>query len=281
MDTAATEDQTGSLTEEQIRDWKQDGYLHLKGLLTSDEVRELTDVVDQMHAKHLEQPDAEPHHDFDQRNVMEENDIFVGMMDHPATFSIVLELMGPYIGLGMSEVIVRPKNLNGKGRLHTDGGQAMRQIRVSDDSIPLQIKLQYFLTDVPAPNMGNFTLVPGSHRHLFPESGFEEGPNIPEAVQMCAESGDVAIFTHSLWHGYVPNHSEVPRKSLIYCYIQQFLRPYDFERPSQELLKRCTPRQRRLIGDIGEWHFGSYFYSPTDQVDLMKGSQEENDQPTE
>ena len=37
-------------TEEQIRDWKQDGYLHLKGLLTSDEVRELTDVLDRMPA---------------------------------------------------------------------------------------------------------------------------------------------------------------------------------------------------------------------------------------
>lgn len=277
MQTVVSENQTGVLTEEQTRYWEQNGYLHLNGILSSDEIHKLTDVVDQMHAEHLEQPEAEPHHDFDQRNVMEENDIFVDMMDHPATFPIVLELMGPFIGLGMSEIIVRPKNLNGKGRLHTDGGQAMRQIRVSEDSIPLQIKLQYFLTDVPEPNMGNFTLVPGSHRSLFPEGGFEEGPYIPEAVQICAESGDVAIFTHSLWHGYVPNHSELPRKSLIYCYVQQFLRPYDFQRPSLELLERCTPRQRRLIGDIGEWHFGSYFYSPTDQVDLMNGCQMEND----
>lgn len=157
MNTVASEDQTNALTEEQIRNWKQDGYLHLKGLLTSDEVRVLTDVVDRLHTEHLNQPEAESHHDFDQRNVMEEDDIFVGMMDHPATFPIVLELMGPYIGLGMSEIIVRPKNVNGKGILHTDGGQAMRQIRVSDDSIPLQIKLQYFLTDVLEPNMGNFT----------------------------------------------------------------------------------------------------------------------------
>ena len=277
METVVTESQTSVLTEEQTCHWKQNGYLLLKGILSPDKVRNLTIVVDQMHAEHLKQPEAEPHADFDQRNVMEENNIFVDMMDHPTTFQVVLELMGPYIGLGMSEVIVRPKDLKAKGRLHTDGGQAMRQIRVSEDSIPLQIKLQYFLTDVPEPNMGNFTLVPGSHKRLFPESGFEEGPNIPEAVQLCAESGDVAIFTHSLWHGYVPNHSEVPRKSLIYCYVQQFLRPYDFERPSPELLDRCTPRQRRLIGDIGDWHYGSYFYSPTDQVDLMKGCQRQND----
>ena len=154
MDTTATENQTSVLTEEQTCHWKQNGYLLLRGILSSDEIHKLTDIVDQMRAEHLEQPDAEPHHDFDQRNVMEENDIFVGMMDHPVTFPIVLELMGPYIGLGMSEVIVRPKNLNNKGRLHTDGGQAMRQIRVSEDSFPLQIKLQYFLTDVPRSKHG-------------------------------------------------------------------------------------------------------------------------------
>ena len=109
MQTVVTDNQTSVLTEEQTCHWKQNGYLLLKGLLSPDEVRNLTDVVDQMHAEHLKQPEAEPHADFDQRNVMEENDIFVDMMDHPTTFQVVLELMGPYIGLGMSEVIVRPK----------------------------------------------------------------------------------------------------------------------------------------------------------------------------
>ena len=82
MDTAVTEIQSNALTEEQTCHWKQNGYLLLKGLLSSDEISNLTDVVNQMHAEHLNQPDAEPHHDFDQRNVMEEDDIFVGMMDH-------------------------------------------------------------------------------------------------------------------------------------------------------------------------------------------------------
>ena len=153
----------------------------------------------------------------------------------------------------MSEVIVRPTDPEGKGLLHTDGGQAMRQIRVSESSLPFQIKLQYFLTDLPEPDMGNFTVVPGSHNRPFPEGGFEEGPYISDALPLCVEAGDMAIFPHAMWHGFVANRSDKPRKSLIYCYVHQCMRAFDFEKPSPELLERCTPRQRRLIGDIGEW----------------------------
>ncbi len=267
------EGQESVLTDTQKQQWKEDGYLVLKGILSSEEVENLTAVVDQMYADHLEQPDVKPDAGLDRRNVMEDHDIFVGLMDHPVTFPIVLELMSPYIHLSMSEVIVRPTDPEGKGLLHTDGGQAMRQIRVSESSLPFQIKFQYFLTDLPEPDMGNFTVVPGSHNRLFPDGGFEDGPYIPEALPLCVEAGDMAIFPHAMWHGFVANRSDKPRKSLIYCYVHQCMRAFDFERASPELLERCTPRQRRLVGDIGGWKAGSYFYSPPDQVEVMLGNE--------
>ena len=267
------EGQESVLTDKQKKQWKEDGYLVMKGILSSAEVENLTAVVDQMYEDHLQQPDVKPDAGLDRRNVMEDHDIFVGLMDHPATFPIVLELMSPYIHLSMSEVIVRPTDPEGKGLLHTDGGQAMRQIRVSESSLPFQIKFQYFLTDLPEPDMGNFTVVPGSHNRLFPDGGFEEGPYISEALPLCVEAGDMAIFPHAMWHGFVANRSDKPRKSLIYCYVHQCMRAFDFEKPSPELLDRCTPRQRRLVGDIGEWKAGSYFYSPPDQVDVMLGNE--------
>ncbi len=267
------EGQESVLTDKQKQQWREDGYLVLKGILSSEEIETLTTVVDKMYADHLEQPDVKPDAGLDRRNVMEDHDIFVDLMDHPTTFPIVLELMSPYIHLSMSEVIVRPTDPEGKGLLHTDGGQAMRQIRVSESSLPFQIKLQYFLTDLPEPDMGNFTVVPGSHNRLFPDGGFEEGPYIPEALPLRVEAGDMAIFPHAMWHGFVANRSDKPRKSLIYCYVHQCMRAFDFEKPSSELLERCTPRQRRLVGDIGEWKAGSYFYSPPDQVEVMLGNE--------
>jgi hypothetical protein len=265
--------ETGLLTAEQKYQWSEDGFLILKGALTVEEVARLTQVVDQMYEAHLRKPDVKPEAGMDRRNVMEENPLFVELMDHPATFPLVLELVGPYIQLSMSEVIVRPPNPEGGSLLHTDGGQAMRQIRLADESLPLQIKIQYFLSEVDAPDSGNFTIVPGSHKRVFPEGGVEGGPYIADAVQLNVQAGDAAVFPHSLWHGYVTNRSERTRKSLIYCYSQQCFRCFDYEKSSPELLARCTPRQRRLIGDIGQWTYGSYFYSPADQVALMRGEE--------
>ena len=178
----------------------------------------------------------------------------------------------------MSEAIVRPPNPEFKGYIHTDGGQAMQQIRVSETSRQLQLKIQYFLTDVAAPNSGNFTLMPGSHLRPYPEEGLAEGPHAPGAVQLCVEAGDAALFGHSLWHGVAPNLSHQSRKTLIYCYSQHCFRPFDYQQPSDALLARCTPRQRRLLGDLGQdWRPGAYFYSPKDQIELVMGAQEETD----
>ncbi len=259
------------LTEEQRRQWAIDGYLVLKGVLSRPEIDRLIREVDQLHRKHLLQnKDADRKKGIDRRNVMEDSDVFVGLIDHPATFGVVLDLMGPHIQLSMSEAIVRPPNPDFKGYIHTDGGQAMRHIRVTETSWPLQLKIQYFLTDVKKPYRGNFTLFPGSHLRPYPEGETPITAETPGAVQVCVEAGDAAIFSHSLWHGVSPNLSNRPRKTVIYCYSQMCFRTFDFEKPTPELLKRCTPRQKRLLGDLGyEWKQGAYFYSPPDQVEMI------------
>ena len=101
--------------------------------------------------------------------------------------------------------------------------------------------------------------MPGSHNRTFPETGVKDGPYIPEAVQLRVKAGDAAVFPHALWHGVASNRSEQPRKTLIYCYSHQCFRPFDYEKASPELLERCTPRQRRLIGDIGQVETGVVF----------------------
>ena len=263
----------GILTKEQDKQWQEEGYLVLRSVLSPEEVQALLATVDEMDAEFREGENVTDDSLFDKRNVMEDKDIFVDLMDHPVTFPIVRELMGDFIQLSMSEVIVRPSNPKDKGYLHTDGGQAMQTVRVSGTSSPLQVKIHYFLTDLEDPDSGNFTVVPGSHNRAFPVEGIKDGPYIPEAVQLCVKAGDAAVFPHALWHGVVANRSEQARKTLIYCYSHQCFRPFDYEKASVELLERCTPRQRRLIGDIGEWKPGSYFYSPGDQEKLIDGQE--------
>ena len=58
---------------------------------------------------------------------------------------------------------------------HTDAGPSLQRIRVTEDSLALNFKIQFFLTDMKKKNLANFCLVPGSHKISFPESGFSRG----------------------------------------------------------------------------------------------------------
>ena len=98
------------------------------------------------------------------------------------------------------------------------------------------------------------------------------GPNSPGAVQLNGKAGDCYIFSHALWHGPAPNNSGNGRKTLLYNYCQMFMRCYDFEK-IPETAERATPRQRRLLGDLGyEFRPGSYFYVPEDQSEVIMQS---------
>ncbi len=52
--------ETSILTDDQKRQWTEDGYLLLKGVLSPHEVKNLAAAVDKMYAEHLKQPDAHP-----------------------------------------------------------------------------------------------------------------------------------------------------------------------------------------------------------------------------
>lgn len=260
------------LTEEQKQQWAIDGYILLKGVLSTQESGNLRREVDRLHRRFvLNKAGANPKSGLDRRNILPDGDAFIHLIDHPAAFDVILELMGPYIQLSMAEAVVRPPNPGHKGFIHTDGGQALRHIRVTETSWPLQIKIQYFLTDVRKPDRGNFTVFPGSHLRPYPEGDMSITAQTPGAVQLCAEAGDAAVFSHALWHGVSPNLSGRSRKTLIYCYSQQCFRTFDFNGHTREVLAKCTPRQRRLLGDLGrDWRPGAYFYSPEDQVEIIE-----------
>ncbi len=73
-----------------------------------------------------------------------------------------------------------------------------------------------FLSDVPSPNSGNFTVWPGTH-HLYeqyfrehdPRSLLQGMPNIslPEPQQIVGEAGDVILCHYQLAHAVAPNFS--------------------------------------------------------------------------
>jgi hypothetical protein len=276
-----------ALSDLQREQWAVDGYLQLEGVLNPAEVDFFSEEIDRVrmlpgyepsretmplgHYAWVEHADPDPGSFMDRRNLLPYHQAFIDLIDRPGIFDLILDVMGPYIQFSMSQAIVRGARDGFPGYTHTDGGQGQRRIRVTETSWPIAVKAMYLLTDVTEQDSGAFTVFPGSHMRPFPE-GPERIPNphAPGAVQLMGNAGDCFVFPHALWHGPAPNNSATARKTLLYNYCQMFVRAYDFGEPPKDVLDRCTPRQRRLLGDLGyDFRPGSYFYVPEDQEAVM------------
>jgi ectoine hydroxylase-related dioxygenase (phytanoyl-CoA dioxygenase family) len=265
------------------RQWEEQGYLLLEQVLSPGEVAQALVATDAVLAGSGEgvfsqQSGApgEATRAFKVAQVISRTDALDFLTDHPGVLPCLLDFLGPYLQILGTEVFVRRPG-PGEAPLvewHTDGGPALGQLLASPGFPALQLKAQFFLTDLTEPDSGNFMLVPGSHRRPFLRDGSLTAA-LPGAVQLRVKAGDVLLFPWSLWHAVAPNRSGRVRKSITVRYGPLWSRPYDYERLPSEVLARMTPRRRRLFGDLGESaHPSSYFYpDPVEQLRLMRGDE--------
>ena len=279
-----------TLTEEQRTRWAVDGYLCLEGALNPDELAFFCEEIDRIRTRPGWEPmsgmlprghygwveqcvDQDPAAFMDRRDILPYHQAFIDLIDRENIFDLIVDIMGPNIIFSMSQAIVRASGDGFPGYTHTDGGEGQREIRVTETSRPIAVKAMYLLSDVEGPDSGNFTVFPGSHlRPIQFKQDPPVGPHTPGAVQLTGKAGDCYIFSHAIWHGPAPNLSGRARKTLLYNYCQMFMRSYDFNQ-TPDLAQRATPRQRRLLGDLGyDFRPGSYFYVPDDQTEVITGT---------
>src|SRR5476651_1490971 len=203
---------TRTLTEAQREQWAVDGYLQLEGALSPPEVTFFSDLLDNtvrtqpgyepapaIQRGHYEWklPDQNKDAFMDRRDLLPYHQAFIDLIDKPAIFDLILDLMGPYIQFSMSQAIIRASTDMFPGYIHTDGGEAQKTVRVSETSRPLAVKVMYLLTDVTADNSGNFTVFPGSHLRPFAERAERiPGPKTPGTVPLLGKAGD-AYASHT------------------------------------------------------------------------------------
>ena len=277
-----------TMTPAQRRQWQSDGYLHLEGVFDADEVNFFSAEMDRIRTVPGWEPDRNPelpigHYawldhavDLDPSGFMDRRDLltyhqaFMDLVDAAPVFDYIVDIMGHNILLSMTQAIVRPADEKFPGYTHTDGGESLRLTRVSEASPPVALKAMYLLTDVTAENSGNLTVFPGSHMRQIPYEDRTMTPYSPGAAQLLGKAGDVYLFPHALWHGPSRNESGNARKVLLYNYCQLWVRCYDFG-AIPDVAQRATPRQRRLLGDLGyDFRPGSYFYVPKDQAEVIR-----------
>lgn len=278
------------LSDSQKKQWHTDGYLHIEEALSPKQVAFFNTEMDRVRGLPGYEPDNNPalpigHYAWldhakdlapggfmDRRDLLPYHQAFIDLIDHEPIFDYIVDIMGPNILLSMTQAIARPPTDKFPGYTHTDGGESLRRIRVSESSPPVAMKAMYLLTDVKEPNTGNLTVYPGSHMRQIPDAEDRVmTPNSPGAAQLTGKAGDVYLFSHALWHGPAMNQSDKTRNTLLYNYCQLWVRSYDHE-SVPDVAQRASPRQRRLLGDLGyDFRPGAYFYVPKDQEAVIHG----------
>ena len=276
------------MTPEQWRRWDEDGYLILEGALSDNEVNDLTAEVDKLDAE-SQRLGRDPNTLLHAVNIIdrateglfqpdlakagrilrpEPSDTLLNLIDHPNHLGIVCDLIGPAILLSWAEAMVRPPNPKPSNRWHKDGSKPYYFPQIDGRTPLLWARIGFFLNDLASPDMGNFTVIPGSHRTGFPQidqgvdhaltitsygrftqvERIDEG--VPGARQLTLKAGDAVIFHNAIWHCVPRNTSNVRRKNLWYIYAPIWFRTGDRTRNSPEVLDRCGPVRRQLLGEL-------------------------------
>ena len=192
-------------------------------------------------------------------HLLAEDPLFLEMLDYEPMMTYVHGLFNEMPHLHSTDAFyeVEPADYHGQG-WHIDGIQdGFRNLK---PHIPLlQFKVGYYLSDMSAPDQGNLTLVPGSHKALLEP---DTGNGMLGAVQICGGPGTAVLFHNAMWHTAGPFTRRGGKRVMLY---------YGYEHPwmlacaeqwryDQTFLRRLSPAQRSFfhgfVFDPPEYRWG-------------------------
>jgi hypothetical protein len=229
--------------------FERDGYLMLPGALTPDTVAALRAIAFGLDEEFRAQPSVGPYDVLNRHDVFAVDDAFFELIDQPTTFAKVCAILGWNIQLFHTQLIVTPPTHPdapaGAYAWHQDNNRMNLDFETSPPHPRVSVKVGYFLTDLPAPGMGNLCVAPGTHVRGRPEAGDDAQPE--RVVEITASAGDAVLFDRRLWHAASTNRSSDTRVFLAYGYSYRWLRPKS-TLGRQELFDRSDPIRRQLLG---------------------------------
>ncbi|MDQ2800529.1 MAG: phytanoyl-CoA dioxygenase family protein [Armatimonadota bacterium] len=242
------------LTDQQRADWERDGFLMVPNALPPEMLDRLVCAADRLSEEGVAREGLSTRHHWQMRNCIGADPAFLDLLDWPATFPLVVDLLNWDIHLLTSHLIVRPPNppdtnadFKGEG-WHRDGGLAPQEMQ--EPHPRLFLKIAYLLSDQSEPGRGNTQVVPGSHRLIGPPAQAPDAPHPYGAIEILGKPGDAFLFEQRTWHAVGPNLSNLTRKSLFMGYGYRWVRAMDYLTPNPDLLARCEPIRRQLLGEV-------------------------------
>jgi ectoine hydroxylase-related dioxygenase (phytanoyl-CoA dioxygenase family) len=240
-------------TDAQLQTFNDTGYLIIEDALDADMVERLTQVADRIDAEQRAQKNLDPHAMTTKFRTIVEDDLLLELLDWPKTFPLLWDILGWNIQHYISHLIIYPPEASDKPRQakgtgwHQDGGRPVPEMERPHPR--LSLKISYWLSDTTLPECGAMRIIPGSHKldEQPPQSDTEGDPD--GAIDLKVKAGTAVFFDRRLWHSRGHNYSDITRKVFFLGYSYRWLRGLDYNLMPEELLAKCDPIRRQLLGD--------------------------------
>jgi len=171
--------------------FERDGYLVVENAPREGELRRSRAAVDCLWRQEARNGTA-----LDRLGFVGLDDVFLELVDHPATLPWVRATLGWNVYLYHCHLDVHPPlaTSDGAWRWHQDGGR--QNVELESPRPRLSVKVAYFLTDVPTAAHGALRVIPGTH--LVDTLACDREP--ADAVPLLVRAGTAAVFDRRLWH---------------------------------------------------------------------------------
>ena len=146
-------------TDEQWREFQEQGLVRIENALSPDEIAHYLAAVDRVAAA---DPSYRPGQSLRKENAVELDPAIAELIDHDRHVGYVYDVFGEMLKLLRSDLRIRARGTE-RNAWHPDSPRAL-PYQVFSPELPLRMSVGYWLTDLPAARMGNFVYVPGSHR---------------------------------------------------------------------------------------------------------------------
>ena len=228
--------------EREVNFFMKWGYLLVEEAITQSQVALLRSALDETFERSRTQFTHQ---------LLEEDDRFAFLLDHPPVLTRMKALLGNCIQLHSATARVTEPGAPDQS-WHRDGPWPVDPDGTPFGSIPGQINCGYYLDELTMEN-GPIAIVPGSQRAPFkPPEGF---PRFPDEKMILAKPGQAVLFNGWLYHRGVANKSNNRRRVCLICYQNAWMKsrePFTGPRVTQ-IKENGTAEQKLLLGGVPQW----------------------------
>lgn len=235
-----------------ILKYETQGFVHLKGVISPDTLARGRAAFDSAAErstatrKKIADTDGSPRF-FDIPDILDQDPVFVELVDLPSIFQILVRVTGSDIQLNHTMARLFYPGPTFTSPWHSDIPQMLGVDHGSGASI--LVKAHFFLEDL-SPDQGCLAFIPGSHRYPagHPKPKIRDIDASEAVVKTVPRAGDVVIFNTHVMHMATDNRSGRVRKSIIYAYSHYWMKNYASGVPSDLDRYATTAQRKQLFG---------------------------------